>query len=454
MNFCMHKVCEECFCKNFNCPDPNCNASMLFGKSNNFFEKILSSSNYQLYLQKPVEILKEKKIEEKCISCLKPLLNESECQICSGNLCQKCLNSKKCLACNYIDCKDCYKNHWNCNREIIEKAILKLKCPLCYDSFPLEAMLTFECNHRFCKKCVFDLSMHSINSNMKILCPEENCPNPEIDTHIVNAVLAKQPALIEKYDKFLLDLIMNEDQVKNEKIVYCQECKINFYVPVEAFTSVCNRCDNLICVQKNCGYEYYNQHKDKRCEDLREDSTMKALRNEGKVQRCPECFVYIDKIVSSCNYVRCSSIKCQKRTIFCFLCGEKLAEGDLKKHFLDGNEYAPCLSRRKKKDRFGKSIAFEEEKREVLEKKLILVDQFTFGEYNREKLREKFNSFSCPKCSEKKNLQFNEDFPIFFKCLNKNKCQGNYLVCMVCQNSFPGNDPKLHLEYERKIIFF
>lgn len=448
MYFCEHKTCEECFCKKFSCPDANCQESQRFRPNNKFLEKILSSPNYQLYLQKSAGEIQEIK---KCVSCIAPRLIESECEICLQQFCQKCLDSQKCLACNFTDCNDCYPNHWICNRKKIEKGIMKFYCSMCYESFTLDEMLTFDCNHRFCKNCCYNLCVQSINSNMKVLCPEENCPNLEVDTHIVNSVLEKHTSLIEKYDKFLLDSIMHEDQNKNEKIVFCQECKINFYVPVEALTTECNKCKNLICAQKNCGYEFYKKHKNKSCEELREDRGMKALRNEGKLQRCPECFTYFDKIKSTCNYMRCSSIKCKNKTIFCFLCGEQLIEGKLKNHFLDNNEYAPCLSKRKMKESSGNNNVLEEEKEVFLEKKEEnKMKDFTFGEYNRQTLKEKLSSISCFKCAEKNSIQSFEELPLFFKCLS-NKCQGVLLNCMVCENNFPEDALQSHLEFESKI---
>lgn len=65
---------------------------------------------------------------------------------------------------------------------------------------------------------------------------------------------------------------------------------------------------------------------------------------EINFRMCPRCGVFIEKL-SSCNYVRCESLICQKKTVFCFLCNEFLIEKKIKSHYQNENPYNSCNSR-------------------------------------------------------------------------------------------------------------
>lgn len=49
----------------------------------------------------------------------------------------------------------------------------------------------------------------------------------------------------------------------------------------------------------------------------------------------------IEKI-KNCNYVICESIKCQKKTTFCYICGEILKGEEIKTHFKESNAFKLC----------------------------------------------------------------------------------------------------------------
>ena len=55
---------------------------------------------------------------------------------------------------------------------------------------------------------------------------------------------------------------------------------------------------------------------------------------------CPNCHVPIEKI-KGCYTMRCESTTCQKKTVFCYLCGLRLTEKTEKTHY-GGNSYQKC----------------------------------------------------------------------------------------------------------------
>ena len=53
------------------------------------------------------------------------------------------------------------------------------------------------------------------------------------------------------------------------------------------------------------------------------------------------CYAVIEK-TKNCNYFHYNSIKCQKKTTFCYICGELLKTKDLATHYLNNSPFSKC----------------------------------------------------------------------------------------------------------------
>ena len=73
------------------------------------------------------------------------------------------------------------------------------------------------------------------------------------------------------------------------------------------------------------------------------------MMEKEKWMKCPKCHIVVEKI-EFCNFIRCPSNICQKKTSFCYLCGEILAEEDHYDHYKNKNPYEnQCMNSNKKK---------------------------------------------------------------------------------------------------------
>jgi len=51
----------------------------------------------------------------------------------------------------------------------------------------------------------------------------------------------------------------------------------------------------------------------------------------------------------NCNFIRCENQICEKKTVFCYLCGEQLKETKLNEHFIQNSPYNNCHKFEEKK---------------------------------------------------------------------------------------------------------
>ena len=213
------------------------------------------------------------------------------------------------------------------------------------------------CEHRFCRNCLISEWTLKINNGQVdktlLKCPTVSC-KIEIDYHILKGNLDKKT--FDKYEKFLLSHILLEASNKGEqkeKTVICPnpKCSQTFYIWEEADLFKCPQCNLKYCAKEDCKGEW-KLHEGKSCQQF------KALRkNRSTVQeeimiadfeyieknykKCPVCGIPIEN-TKNCNYVRCESGRCQKKTVFCYLCGESLNEEKIKFHYMSGNPFLGC----------------------------------------------------------------------------------------------------------------
>lgn len=252
-----------------------------------------------------------------------------------------------------IDKPNLPKMFANGNNEKPIKPILKKRtlynCKICEGEVPMDDMLTLGCNHRFCKTCLVQDWTTKINegtiSEKQMICPQEKCMKP-IKFSILEGNLPKE--VFQKYDSLLMNhtISNNSEEVKsNEKCVRCPKCGIEFFIDKKSSSFECKVCKFQYCSNEKC-YRLMSEH-EKPCEfyfyrqKTVEDEAFEEYIRQNKLKRCPVCDAAIEK-TRNCNYIHCSSNKCQKKTIFCYVCGKLLKEKEIAEHFQSGSAFNFC----------------------------------------------------------------------------------------------------------------
>ena len=108
----------------------------------------------------------------------------------------------------------------------------------------------------------------------------------------------------------------------------------------------CN-CSKTWCTNENC-MGNWEKHTSLTCQQFKEkykdnliNQNIDEYIKEKKLQKCPVCGAVIEK-TKNCNYIRCESKKCQKKTIFCYICGELLKDDAISVHYQGNNFFKPC----------------------------------------------------------------------------------------------------------------
>ena len=225
-------------------------------------------------------------------------------------------------------------------------------CSICFDQKPIEDFLTLCCEHKFCKPCLVadweaKIEQGLINKT-QIICPKENCKTP-IDYNILKGQL--NAVVFGKYDALLLDFTLyNENSKIKEKIITCpnKNCLNQCFIHMNSQYFTCTSCNFVYCANEECRGLWKN-HTGLTCQQfkkVRKDLSENDLKfeeyiKEKKLKSCPVCCAVVEK-TNNCNYIRCSSNKCQKKTLFCYICGELLNEKTMNSHYINNSSYSPC----------------------------------------------------------------------------------------------------------------
>lgn len=155
------------------------------------------------------------------------------------------------------------KDYENLNfyiRKLCEsKAVLKIKpmvnslpCPICYKSFPIEEIITLDCNHKFCKTDISNrLSSIIMNPNYasssEVVCPQCFC---KIEYETIRANVPKH--VFNKYDENLTKSWLDKQpnpakEISTKKYRFkCLKCKNDFEgQDIRSFYL----CDHTFCVK-------------------------------------------------------------------------------------------------------------------------------------------------------------------------------------------------------------
>ena len=185
-------------------------------------------------------------------------------------------------------------------------------------------------------------------------------------------------AVFEKFDQLLYNfgLYSNEKPEKNnEKAIICPSCSSEYFILKETQYFTCHKCQIPYCSNDKCLGEW-KKHQGKTCEAFvkekkkRERTLTPSFLNSNNLKQCPVCGSIIEKF-GNCNLVRCCSVRCQKKTLFCFVCLEVLSEKNSLQHFSQNSSFGKCVNAKNdenkgknnmEEEEQGKNRSFEEEK--------------------------------------------------------------------------------------------
>lgn len=215
----------------------------------------------------------------------------------------------------------------------------QIKCLICYETKDRQDILSLDCNHDFCSKCLKTDWHGKIKSKQigrnSIFCP--TCKSV-ISYDFLKTNLDE--TLFSEYDELLAQAWVFESEQK----VYCprKECSSLNLADKRLSYVTCEKCKFKFCL--TCSEEW-KKHSGLTCkqfklETKKYEDPMENLIRENKWIKCPECGIIIEK-TKFCNFVKCQSSLCQKKTTFCYLCG-KFLKDNVNEHYVDGNTYGEC----------------------------------------------------------------------------------------------------------------
>ena len=225
-------------------------------------------------------------------------------------------------------------------------------CFICYNSYPNEDFLHLTCAHSYCKACFFNLWQSQITSGFldisALKCPQEKCLKP------ISLEFLKGNLPNEQYLK-LEDLGNKNYEIlnPNEKAIKCPKCEIRFSIWRNAEYFNCASCKTRYC--SHC-YGEMEKHKGFTCQEYEENKNLsseeqdffKSMREKG-FKKCPVCFCFVER-EGGCNFIRCESLKCNKKTSFCYLCGMLLDAQDHYSHYEFSPWEGPCKNQKEIKE--------------------------------------------------------------------------------------------------------
>ncbi|XP_068656256.1 probable E3 ubiquitin-protein ligase ARI2 [Aristolochia californica] len=193
-------------------------------------------------------------------------------------------------------------------------------CFICIEDVPRHDATSMDCGHCFCNSCWTEHFIVKINEGQsrRIRCMAHKC-NAICDEAIIrNLVSAKHPDLAERFDRYLLESYIED----NNKVKWCPS------VP---------HCGNAIRVEGRdacevtevecaCGFQFCfgcSSHAHSPCSCLMWELWAKKCRDESETvnwitvntKPCPKCHKPVEKN-GGCNLVSCI---CGQA--FCWLCG-------------------------------------------------------------------------------------------------------------------------------------
>lgn len=405
-----------------------------------------------------IEFLSEKSLQsykkdncKKCQNKIIPLFLDCEhehCPKCFGKEIRKSLKSNVWPCCEISQCKSrlkkkdllllgLSKKYLNIFQNLLSNEenkknindIENIFCSICYSYKTKENFRKLNCNHEFCINCLNSAILLKINSNeSEIICPSQGC-GIAINYYLIKSFINEEN--FEKYDQLLLKSLFLENCKAKEKKIPCPKCNISFFIWEDSSYFCCPKCKKTYCSNENCLGDW-NFHAGKNCKEYFNENSDKNeklfidYRKKEKIAQCPKCRTVIEKI-KGCNYIRCESNICQKKTLFCYLCGELLKDIHLKEHFFDQNIFGECIRQQNEKKNEEISINHKNEGKDKknIEKKKNFNEKCWFCEMNELDLQENIS----------------EKIAICRSSLCKNR-----IVCLICKLAMKEKDVLEHTE--------
>ncbi|KAH6776501.1 RING/U-box superfamily protein [Perilla frutescens var. hirtella] len=193
----------------------------------------------------------------------------------------------------------------------------EITCEICFEDFVASETTTMECGHCFCNECWTEHFIVKINEGQsrRIACMANRCYSVCDEGSIRNLVCARDPELAEKFDRFLLESYIED----NESVKWCPSvphCGNAVRVDSDECCEVECACGRQFCF--TCSSEPHSpcscvmwEHWVRKCKD--ESETVEWITENTKF--CPKCHKPVEKN-GGCNLVRCI---CGQA--FCWLCG-------------------------------------------------------------------------------------------------------------------------------------
>ena len=193
-------------------------------------------------------------------------------------------------------------------------------CSICLGE--IRDKFTLTCGDFFCKECITQViknCMIDISRFDKMMCP---LCNELIEENILKKLLTEEE--FEFYQKTNIRI----KGIKDKNLIPCP------YPDCEGFANKnSNNKNNIYCCQNNhvfCGKckeifqdNYEMDEKKHKC-SKKYDETLKYLRSQKNIKKCPNCGCWVQKEQNGCNNMTCSNIWCKFE--FCWICGHAYDE--------------------------------------------------------------------------------------------------------------------------------
>ena len=264
--------------------------------------------DYKLYQTKLCVCGRELNQEELLLLNLKHKSQCEQCQSyenqlrdCGCQLCEECFQSS--ISQNGSVCFVCSKQLQEIDIAELQKLYLDVPpvktCNICFQEYPMNSMITLDCEHYFCRDCLTTYFSGEIRSNKsEVFCPNA-CAIP-VNPHIIQNLVSESD----------WDYFNSQNIKKNLRISECPQCKSVYEVD-----NIRVRCFN--CRKKYC-FKCLEYPHEGSCDKAAVKRVIESYEKEGKeFSQCPGCKTPYLKD-EGCEHVTCADPTCKLE--FCFQC--------------------------------------------------------------------------------------------------------------------------------------
>jgi hypothetical protein len=197
-----------------------------------------------------------------------------------------------------------------------------IECSICFTEYEFKDLFFVDaCGHMFCNGCMEEnVKSKLVEGITMIKCPANKCPY-DLGYYEIKHLLRNDKDALEKYERFLYEHTIDE----LDDVEWCPQPHCGAAVPInpESSKAKCINCNFRFCLK--CREEVHENtcEWNKKWKGKIDSFDAWKEAHEDKLKVCPGCQNLCEKI-SGCSTVPC--VKC--KTIFCWLCCEKLGSND------------------------------------------------------------------------------------------------------------------------------